>query len=71
MNRLLKCCCEQGTQKGDGEGHASLIMNQLKLEKCRAESSELGLEARKKQVRGDGSCCVMCVCGRGAGGGAP
>jgi hypothetical protein len=39
--------CPQG---GSGDASSSSIMTQIKLEKCRTESVELGLQARKKQV---------------------
>ena len=32
-------------------GHASAVMEQIKREKCRADTTELGLVAREMQVR--------------------
>ena len=43
--------CLVGVQGAGGGDHASSVMMQIKLEKCRNEGSELGLMARKKQVR--------------------
>jgi hypothetical protein len=37
-----------------GSGDATTIMKQIRLEKCRTEITELGLAARKKQVRWGG-----------------
>jgi hypothetical protein len=39
-----------GTVGADGSSHASVVLKQIKLEKCRADSAALGLQACKKQV---------------------
>lgn len=40
-------------QGGNGDSTSGSIMTQIKLEKCRSESVDLGLQARKKQVSHD------------------
>ena len=53
---LSAACCSSVQGAGGGD-HASSVMMQIKLEKCRNEGSELGLMARKKQVPGRSSRC--------------
>jgi hypothetical protein len=45
---VVDCVVVQGVASG---GHASAVMEQIKREKCRADTTELGLVARKMQVR--------------------
>jgi hypothetical protein len=42
-----------------GSGHASAVMEQIKREKCRADTTQLGLVAREMQVCVMGVYCVL------------
>ncbi len=44
----------QGASGASGDGRAYSVMTQIKLEKNRSESVEMGLQARRKQVRASG-----------------